>query len=570
MMEFENGRGDDRIVSSKNDKKDYGTDNDISRPEMNTTHGSSRCALCGKELTRDQETSSSHGGRSGGDRNVSIRETVEGIDYEFDSPDCVVMFKRLKSVYGDRLKGLLGLEQFISDPFWNRVTPDEGEMVQIQNESLRGVGIQDVIQIVEEPERVIKLGHDMIRSAKQEVLIMFSTANAFKRQISIGGPQLLQEVTSTKKDLVIRILTPADQETELASVALGAKFTNVDVRNMEVSLQSKVTIVVVDRKLSLAVELKDDSKDDINEAVGSAVYSNCKSAAISYVAIFESLWKQVELIEQVNLLYKQLVDQQTDQREFISIAAHELRAPIQPILGLAEVLKSRQEVQMEKQKELLSVIIRNAKRLKELTENILDITRIENKSLELQKEPLNVDEIIIGVLYDALDETEPTKNVRLVYSRNEHKKFDSTLSPNSSELAMLSQSAKQHPVLSVNADRSRLTQVLTNLIGNAVKFSDDGGTVTVSVSEGDRARPDMDKTKSKVMLVRVVDTGRGIDPEITPRLFKKFASKSEKGMGLGLFISKNIIEAHGGEVWADDTKGEKGAIFSFTIPVGSF
>jgi signal transduction histidine kinase len=561
MMEF-------GIVSSKNDKKDYGTDNDISRPEINTTHGSGRCALCGKELTRDQETSSGHGGRSGGDTHVPIRETVEGIDYEFDSPDCVVMFKRLKSVYGDRLKGLLGLEQFISDPFWNRVTPDEGEMVQIQNESLRGVGIQDVIQIVEEPERIIKLGHDMIRSAKQEVLIMFSTANAFKRQISIGGPKLLQEVTSTKKDLAIRILTPADQETELASVALGAKFTNVDVRNMEVSLQSKVTVVVVDRELSLAVELKDDSKDDINEAVGSAVYSNCKSAAISYVAIFESLWKQVELIEQVNLLYKQLVDQQTDQREFISIAAHELRAPIQPILGLAEVLKSRQNVQMEKQKELLSVIIRNAKRLKELTENILDITRIENKSLELQKEPLNVDEIIIGVLYDALDETEPTKNVRLLYSRNKHKKFDSTLSPNSSELAMLSQSAKQKPVLSVNADRSRLTQVLTNLIGNAVKFSDNGGTVTVSVSEGDRARPDMDETKSKVMLVRVVDTGRSIDPEIMPRLFKKFASKSEKGMGLGLFISKNIIEAHGGEIWADDTKGEKGAIFSFTIPVG--
>jgi signal transduction histidine kinase len=565
---LENSRGDDRIVSSKNDKKDYGTGNDISRPEITTTHGSDRCALCGKELTRDQETSSGHGGKSGGGGRVPIRETIEGIDYEFDSPDCVVMFKRLKSVYGDRLKGLLGLEQFISDPFWNRVTPDEGEMVQIQNESLRGVGIQDVIQIIEEPDRVIKLGHDMIRSAKQEVLIMFSTANAFKRQISIGGPQLLQEVTSTKKDLVIRILTPADQETELASVALGSKFANVDIRNMEASLQSKVTIVIVDRKLSLAVELKDDSKNDINEAVGSAVYSNCKSAAISYLAIFESLWKQVELIDQVNLLYKQLVAQQTDQREFISIAAHELRAPIQPILGLAEVLKSRQGVQMEKQQELLSVIIRNAKRLKELTENILDITRIENKSLELQKEPLNVDEIIIGVLYDALDETEPTRNVRLLYSRNEHKKFDSSLPPNSSELDMLSQSAKQHPALSVNADRSRLTQVLTNLIGNAVKFSDNGGTVTVSVSEGDRARPDMDGTKSKVMLVRVVDTGRGIDAGIMPRLFKKFASKSEKGMGLGLFISKNIIEAHGGEIWAEDTKGEKGAIFSFTIPVG--
>jgi two-component system sensor histidine kinase VicK len=559
---------DDTKVSSKNDKKDYGVDNNISGPEINTTHGSRKCALCGKELAKAEETSSGRGGRGGGERHVPVRETVEGIDYEFDSQDCVVMFKRLKSVYGDRLKGLLGLEQFISDPFWNRVTPDEGEMVQIQNESLKGAATQDVIQIIKDPVQVIKLGHNMIRSAKQEVLIMFSTANAFRRQVAIGGPQLLQEVTSAKKDLVIRILTPTDQEAELASVALGAKFTkNVDIRNMEASLQTKVTIVVVDREISLAVELKDDSKDDINQALGSAVYSNSKSSAISYVAIFESLWKQVELIGQVNMLYKQLVDQQTDQREFISIAAHELRAPIQPILGLAEVLKSRQEVQMEKQRELLSVIIRNAKRLKELTENILDITRIENKSLELQKEPLNVDEIIIGVLYDALDETEPTKNVRLVYNRNEHKKFDSTLSPYSSEVAIPSQSAKQLPVLSVNADRSRLTQVLTNLIGNAVKFSYDGDTVTVSVSERDRPRPDIGATKRKVMLVRVVDTGRGIDPGIMPRLFKKFASKSEKGMGLGLFISKNIIEAHGGEIWADDTKGEKGAAFSFTIPV---
>ena len=179
----------------------------------------------------------------------------------------------------------------------------------------------------------------------------------------------------------------------------------------------------------------------------------------------------------------ELKDQQTDQREFISIAAHELRAPIQPILGLAEVLKSRHEVQMEKQRELLSVIIRNAKRLKELTENILDITRIENKSLELLKEPLDIDEIVIGIFKDALDESEFSRNIRLVYNHNKNRKFDSALSPSHTESLKTFGSAGKGPSPSVIADRSRLTQVMTNLVGNAIKFSDEGDTVTVSASE---------------------------------------------------------------------------------------
>jgi signal transduction histidine kinase len=341
---------------------------------------------------------------------------------------------------------------------------------------------------------------------------------------------------------------------------------------MEATLQTKVTVVVVDRRLSLAVELKDDSQDDINEALRSAVYSNTKSAAISYVAIFESLWKQVELIDQVNALCTQLKDQQTDQREFISIAAHELRAPIQPILGLAEVLKSRQEVQMEKQRELLSVIIRNARRLKELTENILDITRIENKSLELQKESLNIDEIVIGVFKDALDESELSRNMRLIYKHNKKMKFDSDSDPSLSESSIPFGAAEKGSSSSsyVRADRLRITQVMTNLVGNAIKFSNEGDTVTVSVSEENNIqnfKKNENGEGNKVLLIRVEDSGKGIDPEIMPRLFKKFASKSDKGMGLGLFISKNIVEAHGGVIWADVPNAEKGATFSFTIPV---
>jgi two-component system, OmpR family, sensor histidine kinase VicK len=559
-------------VGGKEDKNDRPFDSVI--PGGTESNKSSRpqgnCALCGKQIKMETQGSHSISATDGNVGHSPIIETVEGKNYEFDSPDCAVMFKRLKSVYGERLTGLLGLEQFISDPFWNRVTPDEGEMIQMQNESRKSGETQDIIQIIDKPDKIIKIAFEMIRSAKKEVLIMFSTANAFRRQISIGGPELLKEVTSSRKDLQVRILTPADQDVELASVAIETKFDNVNVRNMEAALQTKVTVVVVDRKLSLAIELKDDSQDDIHEALGSAVYSNTKSAAISYVAIFESLWKQVELIDQVNSLCEQLKDQQTDQREFISIAAHELRAPIQPILGLAEVLKSRHEVQMEKQRELLSVIIRNAKRLKELTENILDITRIENKSLELLKEPLDIDEIVIGVFNDALDESEFSRNIRLVYNRNKNRKFDSALSPSHTESLITFGSAGKGPSPSVMADRSRLTQVMTNLVGNAIKFSDEGDTVTVSASEENNMQDfkrHLNGNGNRVLLVRIEDTGKGIDPEIMPRLFKKFASKSEKGMGLGLFISKNIVEAHGGEIWADAPKKEKGAAFSFTIPL---
>ncbi len=558
------------VGGGKEDKDDLSIEVGIPRrAESDKSQPQGKCALCGRQI--EMVTQSSSSTSAGGKKALSpIIETVEGTNYEFDSADCAVMFKRLKSVYGERLTGLLGLEQFISDPFWNRVTPDEGEMIQMQNESQRTASARDIVQIIEEPDKIIQVAYEMIRSAKKEVLIMFSTANAFKRQISTGGPELLREVTSTKRDLEIRILTPADQDVEISSVALRAKLDNVNVRNMEATLQTKVTVVVVDRRLSLAVELKDDSQDDINEALRSAVYSNTKSAAISYVAIFESLWKQVELIDQVNCLCKQLKDQQTDQREFISIAAHELRAPIQPILGLAEVLKSRQEVQMEKQRELLTVIIRNARRLKELTENILDITRIENKSLELQKESLNIDDIVIGVFKDALDESELSRNIRLVYKHSKKKKFYSDQSRNHSESSIPFGAAGKGPSFYVRADRLRITQVMTNLVGNAIKFSNEGDTVTVSVSEESNIqnfKKNENGKGNKVVLIRVQDTGKGIDPEIMPRLFKKFASKSDKGMGLGLFISKNIVEAHGGEIWADVPNAEKGATFSFTIPV---
>ena len=491
------------------------------------------CALCGRLLFSKKEKKSKA-------VEEESEEIINGIHFRFDTKDCAVLFKRFRSVYGDsKFKELLGQEQYISDPFWNKVIPTEQEIREIEKEeSEKSENI--ILQIIRDPAEVQKLGFELIRSAKEEILIIFSTANAFHRQIRIGGAKLLREVTIAKRDLNIRILTPQDERIKEVSSELKQQLKKIEVRHVEESLQTKVTVLIVDRKYSLSIEFKDDTKDSVYEAIGLATYSNSKSTVISYISIFESLWKQVELIERVTKLSEELKYQENVHRQFINVAAHELRSPIQPILGLAEILRSRKERETdEKQDELLAIIIRNAKRLKELTENILDITRIENQSLNLHKEVVNIDELISKALEDIKSQTNYKKSIRLIYDDSK-KEFSS-------------------PLL-VEADRGRLIQVISNLLSNAIKFTKEEGTITVTIEK--RSNNNMD-----LLLVRVKDTGTGIDDDIMPRLFEKFVTRSEKGIGLGLFISKSIIEAHGGRIWAENNADGKGATFTFTLPL---
>jgi signal transduction histidine kinase len=186
---------------------------------------------------------------------------------------------------------------------------------------------------------------------------------------------------------------------------------------------------MVDRKESVIVESKDDSKVSSYDAAGISTCSNSKSIVSSCVSIFESLWNQTELYEQLKKsneqltnLYKQVVAtneqmkiNSNTQQEFINIAAHELRAPIQPILGLAQVLRdeerqkqqqqeeeggNREQKNVENKDDLLNIIIRNAKRLQRLTENILDITKVENNSMELNKEEFILNRIVLESFTD--------------------------------------------------------------------------------------------------------------------------------------------------------------------------
>ena len=233
------------------------------------------------------------------------------------------------------------------------------------------------------------------------------------------------------------------------------------------------------------------------------------------------------------------------QKEFINIAAHELRTPIQPVLSLTQIIRSK--IKDSEQGELLDVVIRNAKRLHQLAEDILDITRIESQSLKLNKERFNLNDLISNVMQDYRNQVEKDHdNISLLYE------------------------SKNDIIFFVEADRHRVTQVISNLLNNAIKFikeegkEGEGGTVSVTLQRK------KEEDNQQQVLVSVKDSGTGIHSDIIPRLFSKFATKSEKGTGLGLFISKSIVEAHGGKIWAEnnvsDGSAEKGATFTFSLP----
>ena len=388
------------------------------------------------------------------------------------------------------------------------------------------------IDIIQNPYEIQKLAFELAKLAQEEIRIIFSTANAFHRQEYVGAKQLLEEAIA-QRGIKIRILTPKDDLIEENAQKLIQQ--HIDIRYIEPSSQTKVSIIIADDNSALSVELKDDTKRTSYDAVGLATYSNSKPTVLSYISIFESLWKQAELYQQLENSNKELAaankklkEADKIQKEFINVAAHELRTPIQPILGLSEVLLSK--IKSKDDYDLIDVIARNAKRLYRLTEDILDVTKIESQSLQLQKEKFNLSEVIMNVLANYESQIKKINDVKV---------------------SLISKGD-----FLVEADKGRLNQVISNLIDNAIKFTQEGSIVISS------QRRDNDN-----VIVSIKDTGTGIDPEIMPRLFSKFATKSFIGTGLGLFISKKIVEAHGGRIWAENNPNGKGATFAFTLPL---
>jgi signal transduction histidine kinase len=225
------------------------------------------------------------------------------------------------------------------------------------------------------------------------------------------------------------------------------------------------------------------------------------------------------------------------QKEFINIASHEIKTPLQAILSASQLL----QMYPERQKKFASAIQRNAIRLQRLSNDILDVAKIESRSLKLKKELIDLNELISNIIEDYKTIiVKDNQNVKLFFKPS-------------------------HYALFVEADKERIAGVISNLLSNAIKFTKKG-EIFVSIEKEDNSN-------SPYALVTVKDTGEGIDPDILPKIFSKFITKSFEGLGLGMYIAKNIVEAHKGKIWTENNNnnknknGNRGAIFYFTLPL---
>ncbi len=408
----------------------------------------------------------------------------------------------------------------------------------------------DFFEVINEKTKAAELLLSLSKLAKEEVLFLLPNDKALIRIKKLGVLDALQK--ASLQGVNVRLIGPVtDANSEIIErlrIESQIKFVKGN--------ESQSGIMIIDSSRFISAELVNPASETFSEAIGIAIYSNSKRSASMLRSFFNSLWNQAEI-------YRRLELQEKMEKEFVNMAAHELRTPVQPLLGMTDILMSQfeedqqqeQQEQQEQQggggggagntknkkeeivvtKDEIEMIARNAKRLERLTSDILDVSRIESNALKLNLELIDLNEKIRTVVNDELSAIPQGKELKITFDQRE-----------------------STPLL-VRGDKSRLFEVLSNLIHNAIKFTDSGGTITVTA----------EKTATKnEAIVSIKDTGKGIDREILPRLFTKFASKSENGTGLGLFLSKGIIEAHGGRIWAEGNNNEeKGAIFRFTLPL---
>ena len=375
----------------------------------------------------------------------------------------------------------------------------------------------EFLEVIQDAQKARDIYVDLARSIDNEGLLLFANSMAMVRADRLGIVDYL--IRASNKEASIKIICPITEENIQIIKKISEKAPCIRILN---GGNSQSGLFIVNNAEFIRFEIKEVLAEDFTEAVGFVIYSNTKVSVYSSRSFFELLWNE-------RLQYEKLKEADEMKSEVINLLAHELRTPIQPILSMIDIIRS--DMKDSNQKELLDTILRNAKRLQRLTDNILDVSKIERGSLDLRQECFNLKDVITN----NLDDTIVLRN-NLSNNINERTSVRVYYQPQDSF---------------VEGDKDRISQVVYNLLNNAFKFSKDGSNITVN-----------SKVEDSKIVVSVKDTGQGIDPEILPKLFSKFEAKSFSGSGLGLYICKNIIEAHGGKMWAQNNNiinGESGA-----------
>ncbi|MGZ5509161.1 MAG: sensor histidine kinase [Nitrososphaeraceae archaeon] len=514
--------------------------------------------------------------------NLSMRTSNKIDTYVLSIPDSSLI-KHYKSTFED---------------LWN-----EGLDAKIKINDIRtNLNVEEgFTELVENPYKTQQLLIHHLQKASKEILIILPSINAFFRYRKIGIFDILEKkllhnnhnsYQKNSNKLLVKILTPTNNKLEknITSIYNKIKDTkkqkeNIEFRRIESLSEINTACIIIDKKDLLVIELKDDSKDNFLEAIGSSIYSNTPTTVFSYISIFDTLWTQTELYESIRTANDELqstteelreslqilanVNQELTltneilnkhgrmQKEFINVAAHELRTPTQSIVGYCEMI----DAFPENTQKYLEPVKRNAEKLYRLTEDILDVSRIESGTLKLEKSKFDLREIIVNLIEDLTAKMKKEEDIIQSNKANNDK---------NTNIQLIYPQLSAEPLF-VYADKNRIQQVLSNLLSNALKFTEDG-VITINTEKFMdivNINSNENNKEKEFVSIKIKDTGKGIDPEVLPRLFEKFATKSDKGTGLGLYISKNIIDAHGGKIWGEDNNkyGKNGAEFGFTLPL---
>ncbi|MDQ2685906.1 MAG: HAMP domain-containing histidine kinase [Thermoproteota archaeon] len=418
----------------------------------------------------------------------------------------------------------LSFYNMIFEKLWKIGIDFEERISEIENT------LDNKIDIVRDSKDVLHRIYELSALSKKEILIMLPSTNGFYRCEIEGGFRLLNELGN--KGIKLRVLTIPDYDNINETNKIRSKYKNIVFKDLEQTMASNNRILVFDNKTTVVWEVVDDNQQKFTEALGMAVIIESVKISETITVIFDSLWNQSEIHNRLKDAHERLKYQGKMQSRFMDLVAHELRTPLQSILGITEILKK--EIKNNDQNFLLRIAISNAKKLHRLSENVLDITRLEGNILYLNKERFSLNQLVKNIVLDFINNVEYNKFVLF-----EYRNFD-----------------KEYEVL---ADKFRVSQVIQNLIDNSMRFVRNGGKIIINLSEK--------RVHSKdIIVLSITDNGEPLKPEILSRLFTKFASDSYYGTGIGLYLCKKIIEAHNGRIWAKNNPEDKGCTFSFGIP----
>ncbi|CAN5555190.1 hypothetical protein BH18THE2_BH18THE2_37100 [soil metagenome] len=418
--------------------------------------------------------------------------------------------KPASQIIYSNVKELINHQRYVFDTFWDKAIVAQQRIREIEEGKE-----PDFYEVITDNEKASQILIDLAKSVKKDALFFLPNDKAMLRLDRIG--LIDYTIKASQNGATVKIICPMSEVNANVVKRISARAPQIQVVNGN---NSPYGMYIVDNERFLRAELRQPEAEKFSDAIGLVVYSNRRITVDSFKSIFELLWNERTLVEELK---------RTDsmQKEFINIASHEMKTPTQAIMGFSEML----EQYPERRGEMIEAIKRNARRLHKLTNDILDVSRIESQNLRLNREKVNMNEKILNVINDVKSQIRNPDKLQIVFSELKEPLY-------------------------VEADKTRLYQVLANLLANAIKFAKEG-TISISAVVKDNNQ----------VIITVTDTGAGIDPEIMPRLFTKFATRSDVGTGLGLYISKNIVEAHGGRMWAENNKNGRGATFAVSLPL---